>query len=210
MSGRRRVGQDLIWALAVAVAIGLATQATQLQLRVMAVALGGMLGIIYSERGWLLGWMRNITRAARVLFMQEQNPSYYVHPTIRDVQLFPGQSTAEHDIDRIDYIEITIIWDNDLFRSTIVSDIRGTVGINAIEPPAPLPPDVRDELLQAIDTTRSPKPLKLALSGEALQAIRNVRRNKAGDVGLTINLRVKLNGNDVTYQGLSHRAFYRS
>ena len=149
-----------------------------------AVVLGSAaFGLVYAEREWIEMWAQDLVKAARVLRWQKQFPRRYVTTSVHTVSLFPGNSRADHDIDRVDYIEITFDWDNDLVHGVIVSDIRGTVQIDGIDPPAVLPPNVKDEELGAIDTSRTRTPVKIGLSGQALEKVRAFRRQKWGDRG---------------------------
>lgn len=164
-----------------------------------------ILGVAFSERKVLWGWVMSFFRTARLLRQQDEHIELFVKPNIVDVDLYPEPIKPSIDVP---YITISLVWDNRSFREVDIHDIRGTVSIEGHSPPDDLPSLISDTKLKPWQIQDSPSIITVNLTGNGLRIIQGIRDKGFGKAHIRVNLRVQINGEIFSYDPISYRALY--
>ena len=163
-----------------------------------------ILGVVFSERKWLMGWVMDLFRAAHILRQQEGNLKEFVHPAITGVDLYPDKLSTN-----ISYIFIYLCWDNRSFQKVHIENISGEISISGHHPPDTFH-SIKTVDLEPFYKQDDSSRIRIAvlITGEGLKQIEGIRTQGKGTAIIIADLTAYINGIYATYSKISYTAWY--
>lgn len=161
----------------------------------IAAGIGASMGLLASNYQRLAFGGAALIAAIKETLHHLNHPQDAVGPFISNTEMFPDKMKG----DAVDYIRIWIGWNNHSFVNTEITNIRGSVRVDA-EPPSDALPEIPDVVQKRRSATTNPQRVTVRLHGESLENVWRLRRGETRTVTIYVEVSADVNGRRGQYE----------